>query len=168
MESPATQPSHILIVEDEKIIAKDLEIRLKRMHYQVVGSVTNSADCLRLLESTKPDLILMDIMIDGPLDGIETAHKVRGLYDIPIIFLTAYADESTFQRAKLSDPFGYILKPFQERELDLSIQTVLQKHSLERRIRENEERYRLLFESTQEAIVVLDDACCLVDGNAAT
>lgn len=168
MESAATHSAQILIVEDEKIIAKDLEVRLRRMNYQVVGAVTNSDDCLALLEECTADLILMDIMIDGPRDGIETAHLVRSKYDIPIIFLTAYADESTFQRAKLSDPFGYILKPFQERELDLSIQTVLQKHRLERQIRENEARYRLLFESTQEAIVVLDDDACLQDGNLAT
>ena len=168
LEAVPQSLAQILIVEDEKIIAKDLELRLKRMNYQVVGAVTNSADCMAVLEHKRADLILMDIMIDGPVDGIETAHLVRELYDVPIIFLTAYADESTFQRAKLSDPFGYILKPFQERELDLSIQTVLQKHRLERQIRENEARYRLLFESTQEAIVVLDDEARLVDGNRAT
>ncbi len=160
-------PYRILIVEDEKIIAKDLEIRLKRMNYSVAGAVTNADDVLAMLRSRPVDLILMDIMIDGPLDGIDTAFLVRQEFDVPIIFLTVYADESTFQRAKLSDPFGYILKPFQERELDLTIQTVLQKHALEKRIKENEERYRRLFESTQESILILDDEARVVDCNPA-
>ncbi len=166
---PNTQShAQILIVEDEKIIAKDLELRLKSLKYGVVGSVTNSEDCLALLEQVQPDLILMDIMIDGPLDGIETAHQVRARYDIPIIFLTAYADESTFQRAKLSGPFAYIIKPFQVNDLDRWIQTVLERHQLERQVRDNEARYRLLFESTQEAILVLDDEANLMEANKAT
>ena len=155
----------IFIVEDEKIIAKDLEIRLKRRNYQVVGSATNCDDALAGIASSRPDLILMDIMIDGEKDGIETAYLVKQDFDIPIIFLTAYADEATFQRAKLSDPFGYLIKPFQERDLDLTIQTVLQKHALEMRIKENEERYRLLFETTQEAICILNPDAEIVDCN---
>lgn len=155
----------ILIVEDEKIIAKDLELRLINMNYEVVSSVSTGKEAMALVRSEPVDLVLMDIMIDGEIDGIETAELIHQQSDVPIIYLTAYADEKTFERARLSDPFGYLLKPFQERDLDLTIRTVLQKFSYEKQIKNSEIRYRSLFERTMDAIVVFDDNGNLNDAN---
>ncbi|SDK61931.1 PAS domain S-box-containing protein [Catalinimonas alkaloidigena] len=132
----------VLIVEDEMIISKDLEMRLRNMGYVVTGTVSNSDAALQSVRDKQPDVILMDIMIDGDLDGIETAELIHREIQIPVIYLTAFADESTFQRAKLSDPFGYILKPCQDRELDLTIRTVMHKHSVDIRLREGEKQVR--------------------------
>jgi CheY-like chemotaxis protein len=157
----------ILIVEDEKIIAKDLELRLIQMNYDVVASVSSGKEALATLKTHEVDLILMDIMIDGDIDGIETAEVIHQQMDIPIIYLTAYADEKTFERAKLSDPFGYLLKPFQERDLDLTIRTVLQKFSFEKQVKTSETRYRNLFEQSQDAIIIFDDNGKILDANKA-
>ncbi len=157
----------ILIVEDEKIIAKDLELRLSGMDYEVVSAVTNGFDAIEATKFLKPNLILMDIMIDGDIDGIDTANLIHEFSDVPIIFLTAYADERTFQRAKVTDPFGYILKPFQERELDLAIQTSLQKYRLESRVKESEIRFRSLFEQNYDAILVANDDARIMESNRA-
>ncbi len=157
----------ILIVEDEKIIAKDLELRLVNMNYDIVASVSSGKEALATVRNHKVDLILMDIMIDGEIDGIETAELIHQQMDVPIIYLTAYADESTFERAKLSDPFGYLLKPFQERDLDLTIRTVLQKFSFEKQIKTSETRYRSLFEQSLDAIIVFDNEGKILDANRA-
>lgn len=160
-------PYAILIVEDEKIIAKDLEIRLLQMNYEVVASVSTGKEALSIVRSHHVDLILMDIMIDGEIDGIETADLIHQQIDVPVIFLTAYADEKTFERARLSDPFGYLLKPFQERDLDLTIRTVLQKFAYEKQIKSSEIRYRSLFEQTQDAILIFDNEGKILDANKA-
>jgi PAS domain S-box-containing protein len=157
--------SRILIVEDEKIIAKDLELRLLGMNYEVAASVSSGKEALAVVRQEPVDLILMDIMIDGDIDGIETAELIHQQKDVPVIYLTAYADEKTFERARLSDPFGYLLKPFQERDLDLTIRTVLQKFSYEKQIKNSETRYRSLFEQSMDAIVVFDDEGNLKDAN---
>ena len=157
----------ILIVEDEKIIAKDLELRLIQMNYDIVASVSSGKEALMVVKQHEVDLILMDIMIDGDIDGIETAELIHQQMDIPVIYLTAYADEKTFQRARLSDPFGYLLKPFQERDLDLTIRTVLQKFSLEKQIKTSETRYRSLFEQSQDAILIFDNEGNILDANKA-
>ena len=157
--------SRILIVEDEKIIAKDLELRLLGMNYEVAASVSSGKEALAVVRREPVDLILMDIMIDGDIDGIETAGLIHQQMDVPVIYLTAYADEKTFERARLSDPFGYLLKPFQERDLDLTIRTVLQKFSYEKQIKNSEIRYRSLFEQSMDAIVVFDDEGNLKDAN---
>jgi PAS domain S-box-containing protein len=157
----------ILIVEDEKIIAKDLELRLEQMNYEVVSSVSTGKEAIAIVRDREVDLILMDIMIDGDIDGIETADLIHQQKDIPIIFLTAYADEKTFERARSAGPFGYILKPFQERDLDLTIRTVLQKFSLEQQIKASEIRYRSLFEQSQDAIIIFDNGGKILDANRA-
>ena len=157
----------ILIVEDEKIIAKDLELRLIKMEYTVVSSVSTGKEAIGIVKSQEVDLILMDIMIDGDIDGIETAELIQQFSDVPIIYLTAYADDKTFERAKLSMPFGYLLKPFQERDLDLTLRTVLQKSIYERQVKSSETRYRSLFEQSQDAILILDNDGNILDANRA-
>jgi two-component system response regulator LytT len=123
--------TNILIVEDESIIAKDIQHSLKKLGYTVVGVTSTGEDAIKLTEELKPDLILMDIMLKGDISGIDAAIQIREKYNIPIIYLTAYADESNLNRAKISEPYGYILKPFKEIDLRTSIEMSLYKHEKE-------------------------------------
>lgn len=133
----------ILIVEDQSIVALDIQNRLKSLKYSVVGIASSGAGAIKKAEELKPDLILMDIMLKGDMDGINAANEIRKRIDIPIIYLTAYADNDTLQRAKITRPFGYLLKPFEEKELYTTIEMSLYRHKMEREIKENE----LWFES---------------------
>jgi DNA-binding response OmpR family regulator len=125
--------ARILIVEDEGVIAADIEERLKRLGYEIAGWANNGDDAIMYAISYNPDLILMDIMLKGPLDGIEVAGQVRRQQDVPIIFLTAFSDEAMLERAKITEPFGYLLKPFNERELVTTIEMALYKHQMDRK-----------------------------------
>ncbi|TAG94664.1 MAG: hybrid sensor histidine kinase/response regulator [Oscillatoriales cyanobacterium] len=119
---------NILIVEDEILIAKNLSHKLEKLGYQIVGTVCSGADAIQRAREMKPDLILMDIVIKGEIDGIETAAIINQELDIPIIYTTAYADDETLQRAENTDSYGYLLKPFKERELNATIKIALRKH----------------------------------------
>jgi CheY-like chemotaxis protein len=110
--------SKILIVEDEIIVAKDLKQLLENLSYNIVGITANGRDALKITGETNPDLILMDIMLKGELDGIETAQTIRNLYNIPFIYLTGSHDNTILERAEKTKPVGYITKPFD----DISIQ----------------------------------------------
>ena len=107
----------VLVVEDESIIAYELKTRLYNLGYQVTDTVDSGESALESVQNQPPDIVLMDITLKGDMDGIEIASVIRKKHSIPIIFLTAYLDESRLERAKLTMPFGYILKPFQERDL---------------------------------------------------
>ena len=107
----------ILVVEDENIVAKDIEHRLKALGYHVPALASSGEEALKRAQETSPDLVLMDIRLKGTMDGVETAEELRRRFNIPVAYLTAYADANTLQRAKVTEPFGYILKPFEEREL---------------------------------------------------
>ena len=118
----------VLIVEDEKIIAMELEQQIKQLGYDVIGPVASGAAALKNAEIARPDLVLMDIRLEGPADGIETAEAIRDRFDIPVIYLTAHADDMTIQRAKMTEPLGYLLKPWREHELQAAITVALHKH----------------------------------------
>ena len=118
----------ILIVEDELLIAKNLANKLKKLDYDVIEIVAYGQAAIEFVSSNKPDLILMDIAIKGKIDGIETASTIRKNHDIPIIYLTAYADDNTLERASKTGSYGYIMKPFKERELHATIKMALNKH----------------------------------------
>lgn len=120
--------NNILIVEDELLIAENLAMKLKTMKYHVIGIVSSGNAAIKKVEEQNPDLILMDIAIKGDLDGIETAVKIRAVYDIPIIFLTAYADEKTLERASQTGCYGYMLKPYKDLELQATIKIALNKY----------------------------------------
>jgi diguanylate cyclase (GGDEF)-like protein/PAS domain S-box-containing protein len=135
----------VLIVEDEAILALDLGHRLKRLGYSVVGVAQTGEDALDMTGRLRPDLILMDIMLPGELDGIETARSVRREFDLPVIYLTAFADEATLKRAKETGPAGYIIKPVDDLWLQISIELALAKHGADQELRLSETRFRLLF-----------------------
>lgn len=134
------QSTTILIVEDEKIVAMDMKNMLENLGYKVSDIAISGEEALEKVDKGKPDIVLMDIMLNnGGMDGIETAHEIRSRYSIPVLYVTAYADEHTLERAKVTAPYAYILKPFEEKELHTTIQVALYKHSLERKIREETE-----------------------------
>ena len=120
---------NVFIVEDENIVAKDIESSLKKLGYNVVGMASSGEKVIEQLESgVLPDIFLMDIMIKGEMSGIDVAEHVKDNYDLPVIFLTAYADENTLSKAKITEPYGYILKPFKEIDLHTTIEMALYKH----------------------------------------
>ncbi|MBI3713899.1 MAG: EAL domain-containing protein, partial [Burkholderiales bacterium] len=126
--------SRVLIVEDESIVALDLQRRLIRLGYEVPRVTASHDQTLKAVAETEPNIVLMDINISGDIDGIDTAKKI----DLPVIFLTAYSEEKTLQRAKESKPYGYLVKPFSERELHATIQMALERHEVETRLRDRE------------------------------
>ena len=130
----------ILIVEDERIIAEDTKQTLESLKYKVCGIASSGEEAIRIVEDSDPDLILMDIKIKGPMDGIETAEKIHQKRDIPLIYVTAYADEETLQRAKITEPYGYILKPIRKNDLKIAVEIVLYKHRMEKQLRDIELR----------------------------
>ncbi|MDY3554943.1 response regulator [Gemmata sp. JC717] len=151
-------PHRILIVEDERIPAADLELRLTALGYEVVGSVATGADALRLAGERAPDLVLMDIRLRGDLDGIDAADRVRAEHFVPVVFLTAHSDDETLTRARVAEPYGYLLKPFQERELRTVIEMALYKHAAERRLRASERRYATTLASIGDGVIATDRA----------
>jgi DNA-binding LytR/AlgR family response regulator len=124
----------VLVVEDESIVAKDIQQSLIKLGYNVVGTASTGEKALALANELRPDIILMDIMLKGPMSGIDTSSEIKKELGIPVIFLTAYADESTLAKAKVTEPFGYIIKPFKEIDLHTSIEMALCKHGKEKDI----------------------------------
>jgi diguanylate cyclase (GGDEF)-like protein/PAS domain S-box-containing protein len=147
---------NILIVEDEKIIALDLQRRLERFGYSVVGMASDGEEAISLAGERSPDIILMDIMLAGSMDGIEAAKQIRAELGIPVIFLTAYTDEKTLERAKEVEPFGYILKPFKERELYTTIDIALYKNSIDKKLRKQERLFSAILHSINDGIIATD------------
>jgi PAS domain S-box-containing protein len=134
--------SQILVVEDEIIIAEDIQKKLKKMGYSVPAVVSSGEDAIKEVTENNPDLVLMDIIIHGEIDGIETVEKIHSFSDVPVIYLTAYADQTTLERAKITEPFGYLLKPFKERELLITIEMAIYKHKMEKKLKESEKKLR--------------------------
>lgn len=143
----------IFIVEDESIVSLEIQSRVKHLGYSVSGTAAYGDEAIRKVIDLKPDLILMDIRIKGELDGIETAAEIKKIYEVPIIFLTAYADPVTIQRAKITDPFGYIIKPFEERELHISIEIALYKDHTQKLIREKDKWLTTILRSVGDAVI---------------
>lgn len=129
----------ILIVEDELIVAEDIADTLKSLGYSVVDIVPSGEKAIEAASQTQPDLVLMDIMLPGKLDGVEAAQQIRRGCDIPVVYLTAYADEKTVERATVTEPFGYLIKPFEEKELRTTIEIALCRHQVEQDIKERVE-----------------------------
>jgi PAS domain S-box-containing protein len=160
--------ANILIVEDEAVVAADLAGKLERAGYRSVGIACDGEDAVETAKTLVPDLVLMDIRLAGPIDGIKTAERIQAFRNIPIVYLTAHSDMATLRRAAATEPFGYILKPFEERDVTTQIEIALFKHQAERRLRESEERYRKLVETAMDSIITFDHAGLILSCNAAT
>ncbi len=151
MKSP-----RILVVEDESIVAMDVQDRLGELGYAVIGVADRGEEALALVATEHPDLVLMDIRLKGELDGIAAADEIRERWRIPVIFLTAFSEDSTLQRAKITEPFGYIIKPFEDREIQAAIEMALHKHEAEQRLRESERRYATTLKSIGDGVIATD------------
>lgn len=127
----------ILIVEDEIIVAMGVEQKLLDLEYNVVGIVDTGEDAVKRAHQLKPDLILMDIVLKGEMDGIEAAQQIHDDLDIPIIYLTAYSDDAVLKRARITEPYGYMIKPFRKNEVKAYIEVALYKHKSEKKNSEN-------------------------------
>ena len=135
----------LMVVDDEAVIAMQLEDHLQSMKYDVVGTASSAEESVSMARKLCPDLILMDIVMEGKLDGIDAARMIKEEMDIPIIFLTAYADDKVVNRAMQPEPFGYIVKPFRESEIKANIEIALYRKGLEQKRKQAEERIRRLF-----------------------
>jgi CheY-like chemotaxis protein len=129
-------PIKILVVEDEVIVAQDIAGRLKKLGYAVTATVSSGEEAIQKARENQPDLVLMDIVLKGDMDGVTAAEKIRTNMNVPTVFLTAYADDKTLQRAKLTDPFGYIIKPFQQNDLRVAVEIALHRHEIETKMQE--------------------------------
>ena len=157
----------ILIVEDENIVAKDLQKRLTNLGYDIVGIASTGEDAIKKAAATLPDLVLMDVRLKGEMNGIEAASILRFQYGIAIVYLSAYADNDTLKRASKTEPFGYILKPFEERELHTTIEMALYRREMERKIKETETWYGTTLRSIGEAVIATDTTGAIKFMNAA-
>lgn len=146
----------IMVVDDEVIISSQLERRLSMMGYDVVGRANSGEKSVDMARSLRPDLILMDIVMPGRFDGIEAARRIREDMNIPVIFMTAYADDHFVSRAKQVEPFGYILKPFQEKEVRAAIEVALHKIEVERDLHRSIHRLKSAVDCFHHAIVTVD------------
>lgn len=146
----------ILVVEDENIVAIDIKRRLTNLGYAVAGVLSSGEEAVLKCGELGPDLILMDIMLDGKIDGIEAAVQIKNKYSVPVIFLTAYTDEKTIQRAKIAEPFGYILKPFEVRDLRSTIEIALYKADTQKKLKESEQWLNVTLKSIGDAVIAID------------
>lgn len=146
----------ILVVEDESIVAEDLRDSLINLGYAVPSVVSSGEKAIRTAMDISPDLVLMDIVLQGEMDGIEAAKQIRLNYDIPIVYLTSYSDEQILERAKITEPYGYIIKPFKERELNINIEIALYKHKMEKKLKKSEQWLYSTLKSLGEAVITTD------------
>jgi PAS domain S-box-containing protein len=148
--------AQIMVVEDENIVAMDIENSLIGLGYGVPAVASAGDEAIEQAGETHPNLVLMDITLKGEIDGVEAAEQIRQRYDIPVVYLTAHADERTLQRAKITEPFGYVLKPFEDRQLHITIEMALYKHRMERRIKESEQWLSAVLRSIDDAVMATD------------
>ncbi len=144
----------VLIVEDELIVAHSLQARLERHGYRVIALARSGDDAIAAVSRSRPDLILMDIRIAGDIDGIAVAERIRAEHDVPVIFLTAYSDDETLARAKITEPFGYIIKPFETRELINNIEIAVYRKRITDQLAASEARFRGLFENAVIGLIL--------------
>jgi len=149
--------TRILVAEDERIVALDVKNRLELFGYEVCGPVYSGEHAVMATMESRPDLVLMDIMLEGEVDGVEAARRIQKRYDIPVIFLSAFSDEVTIERAKISEPYGYILKPFDGKEIHTIIEMALYKHGMESRIKKMERWLSTMVKSIGDGVITTDN-----------
>ena len=121
----------ILIVEDEAVVALAIQTQLVRLGFEVVATCDSGREAIQTTAEAPPDLVMMDIKINGDMDGVDTAKHIRSVFDVPVVYLTSYSDDATLERAKVTEPFGYLLKPFDDLTLKTTIEMALHKHKME-------------------------------------
>ncbi|MBI5727191.1 MAG: PAS domain S-box protein [Ignavibacteriales bacterium] len=146
----------ILIAEDERIVVLDLQKRLLALDYEIAGVATTSKECINAVQTNRPDIILMDIILKGDKDGISTAAEIKERFGIPVVYLTAHTDDQTIQRAKITEPYGYIIKPFEMKDLQTTLEIALYRSQMEARLSESEIKYRTLVQTATDAVLILD------------
>jgi len=155
------EATKILVVEDEAIVAESIKIKLKKMGYSVISTASSGDEAVRKTGEYLPDLVLMDIVLQGEMDGIEAAKQIHTNFKIPVLYLTAYSDDKTLVRAKITEPFGYIIKPFKERELQVAIEIALFKHDMERKLKEKNEWFSVTLNSISDGVIATDSKGCV-------
>ena len=156
------QGAGVIIVEDEAIIATDMGAVLQRRGHRVLATVSDADEAVAKTGELWPDIVLMDIVLDGEKSGIEAAGRIAALYDVPVLFVTSHADEPTVRQARETGPYGYILKPISDPELIISVEMTLYRHALDRRLRASEEKYRRLFDNIRDVFFRTDPNGVLV------
>lgn len=157
----------VLIVEDSFIVAYHLKLTLESEGYHVLATLDSGEAALQLIATTCPDLVLMDIMLNGSIDGVETARIVKSEYNLPVIYITALSDRETVQRAKITEPYGFLTKPFADREIFTVIEMALYKHRIETRLRQSEEKYYSTLRSISDAVILIDSTFEITYANPA-
>jgi PAS domain S-box-containing protein len=155
LEEKMSNP-RILIAEDNRIIAEDIKRSLERFGYEISAIAASGEAAIKKAREGNPDLVLMDIVLEGALDGIEAAQEIRNQFKIPVVFLTAYADEHTLLRAKLTEPYGYIMKPFEDRGLYAAIEITLSKYETEKKLKQSEQFSSSLLTNAPNPIIMID------------
>jgi len=150
--------ARLVVVEDEVIIARDIQHTLKRLGYEVLALSTTGEDALKRVAETQPDVVLMDIRLSGEMDGVATAEIIRTRDKLPVVYLTAHSDEATLRRAQVTEPYGYVLKPFEERELVIAIDIALYRHTVEMQLRRMERWLATTLDSIGDAVIAADTA----------
>ena len=144
----------ILIVEDERIVAEDIKISLQRLGYSVPGTAASGEDAVKKAQDMRPDLVLMDIVLGGEMDGIEASALIRSRFGIPVVYLTACSDRKTLKKAKITDPFGYIVKPYENKDLQTKVEVALYKRKMENTLEEKEKILRKNLMETVKALAL--------------
>jgi two-component system, cell cycle sensor histidine kinase and response regulator CckA len=148
--------TRILIVEDEGLVALDIERRLEKLGYGVAGIASSGQEAIELAAAESPDLVLMDIDLRGEMDGIEAAARIREQHDLPIVFLTAFADGGAIQRAKFVEPDGYLIKPFNERDLQTTVEIAVYRHEMQHRLKESQRWLSTTLRSIGDGVIATD------------
>ncbi|OHD66350.1 MAG: hypothetical protein A2176_07665 [Spirochaetes bacterium RBG_13_51_14] len=167
MKPSDNETRKILIVEDSLVITMELQEKLTAAGYAVADAVVSGEEAIEAMRKMKPDLVLMDIMLAGKMNGIEASIEIKKVSDIPIIYTTAYSDEDTIRRLKLTDPYAFLKKPYDDKELIIAIEIALNRHHYQAKVKKSELKYRKLFEDSRDAIFIVGADGIIVDFNRA-
>ena len=158
MDDTKNTGRRILIVEDDTIISVSLERILPKLGYDVIGVIAFGEEVLQKVVESPPDLVLMDIYLAGDMNGIEAAAQIQAQFDIPVVYLTAYSNDTLLQEARITEPYGYLVKPVREKDLHATIEMALYRHKVEEALRESEELHRITLSNITDAVFITDDS----------
>ena len=150
--------AEILIVEDNRIVAEGIKRSLEKLGFGISDILSSGEQALEKISEYNPDLVLMDIMLKGEMNGTEATDQIQSRFNIPVVYLTAYTDEDVLNRAKKTEPFGYVVKPFEDRELNTAIEIALYKHKMETKLKESEAWLSTTLRSIGDAVIATDTA----------